>query len=121
MDAPPSDADVHGPPFTQADLIKDVVSYGAAGLSFGLLMGFLLARNAGATAAKAAGAAWEKGWLDLLVNVLFQLPVEAWIAIGILALYGFGSLFFRAGPERGVARTVSFGLMMMAGRVLLLP
>lgn len=121
MGAPPGDSEVHGPPFTQGDLIKDIAVYGAAGMGCGVLIGLLIARNAGAAAARAAGKAWEKGWLDPLLNLLLELPLAAWGMIAILALYGFGSLFFRAGPERGIARTAAFGLMMMAGRLILTP
>ncbi len=111
---------VEDPPVSQDELMRDAIIYAVAGLLCGLTIQTLLRRDIISTLFGFLGHFVLLYW-DKLARIAFRLPVFLWLLGGILALSGFGALFFRSGPERGLVRVFAFGLAMMAGRLILMP
>jgi len=104
-------------PVSSSDVIRDVVIFGGGGLLFGLLLG---PPGTVARAVDDAGPVVARGLIDAL-QIIVGFPLGGFPILLVLAVYGFGALFFHSGPERGLVRALSFGLLMMAGRVILMP
>lgn len=111
-----AEEDPDNPPFTQDDLIRDAVLSASTGLALGLWCDVLARPKLLAVFGRTPVLI-----LEWALRLALHLPAGAWLLIGVLMLSGFGALFFKAGPERGLVRVFAFGFALMAGRLLLMP